>query len=58
MIRLNVPLIPNKEILNNLFEKNIYTINDFLQKKSTDLEKVCNLQCKVIIPDKYNSNSN
>lgn len=48
MIRLKVPLIPNEEILNNLFEKNICTVNDFLQKKTSDLQNVCSLQCKVI----------
>jgi len=48
MIRLKAPLIPNENILNNLFEKNICTVNDFLQKKSSDLQIISNLQCKVI----------
>lgn len=48
MIRLKVPLIPNGCILNNLFEKNIFTVNDFLQKKTSDLQNICNLECKVI----------
>lgn len=48
MIRLNVPLVPDENILNNLFERNIYTVNDFLQKKTSNLQSVCNLQCKVI----------
>jgi hypothetical protein len=48
MIRLNVPLVPDENILNNLFDKNIYTVNDFLQKKTSNLQSVCNLQCKVI----------
>ncbi|XP_026804396.1 DNA repair protein RAD51 homolog 4 [Rhopalosiphum maidis] len=48
MIRLNVPLVPDENILNNLFDKNIYTVNDFLQKKTSNLQSVCNLQCKEI----------
>lgn len=48
MIRLNTPLI-NEIILNNLFKKNICTVNDFLQKKSSDLQNVCNLPCKVML---------
>lgn len=48
MIRLNVPLIPDNNILNNLFEKNICTVNDFLQKNTSDLQSICNLQCKEI----------
>lgn len=47
MIRLKVPLIPNENILNNLFKKNIFTVNDFLQKQSSDLQSICDLQCKV-----------
>ncbi|VVC26637.1 Hypothetical protein CINCED_3A016405 [Cinara cedri] len=48
MIRLKVPIIPNESILNNLLEKNICTVNDFLQKKTSDLQNICNLQCKQI----------
>lgn len=48
MIRLNVPLVPDENILNNLFERNIYTVNDFLQKKTSNLQSVCNLQCKEV----------
>ncbi|XP_025417917.1 DNA repair protein RAD51 homolog 4 [Sipha flava] len=48
MIRLKVPLIPNENILNNLFDKNIFTVNDFLQKQSSDLQNICKLQCKEI----------
>ncbi|XP_060875683.1 DNA repair protein RAD51 homolog 4 isoform X1 [Metopolophium dirhodum] len=48
MIRLNVPLVSNKNVLNNLFEKNICTVNDFLQKKTSNLQSVCNLKCKEI----------
>lgn len=48
MIRLKVPMIPNENILNNLFDRNIFTVNDFLQKQSSDLQNICKLQCKVI----------
>ncbi|XP_060850454.1 DNA repair protein RAD51 homolog 4 [Rhopalosiphum padi] len=48
MIRLNVPLVPDENILKNLFDKNIYTVNDFLQKKTSNLQSVCGLQCKEI----------
>lgn len=47
MIRLKSHLMPDENILHCLFEKNIYTVNDFLQRKSSDLEKICNLSCKV-----------
>ncbi|XP_025194832.1 DNA repair protein RAD51 homolog 4 [Melanaphis sacchari] len=48
MIRLNVSLIRDENVLNNLFEKNIYTVNDFLQKKTSNLQSICKLQCKEI----------
>lgn len=47
MIRLKVPLIYDENILHCLFEKNICTVNDFLQRKSSDLQKICGLSCKV-----------
>lgn len=47
MIRLKVPLIPDEDVLNSLSKKNIYTVNDFIQKKSSDLQNICNLPCKV-----------
>lgn len=47
MIRLKVPLISNEIILNKLCDKNICTVNDLLQKKSTDIENATCLSCKV-----------
>lgn len=44
-----MPLIVSENILNNLFKNKICTVNDFLQKNSSDLQNVCNLPCKVII---------
>ncbi|XP_050535340.1 DNA repair protein RAD51 homolog 4-like [Daktulosphaira vitifoliae] len=46
MIRLKVPLLPNETIICKLFSRNIFTVFDFLQKPSVDLQEICNMSCK------------
>lgn len=47
MIRLNISLIPNEDILQKLIEKNITTVKDFLQKPNNELQILCGIPYKV-----------